>query len=448
MNTPVQHTTTGLWRFVVIWLTQMVSLVGSSVTGFALGVWTYQETGSVMQFGWVLLAGNLPAALLSPFAGVLIDRFPRKRILLICDLGAALGIVSFFPLLGDGQPSAWHIYLFNAYLSALSAFHWPAYCAGITLMVPKRLLGNINGMVQFSKAVGQIGSPLLAGILITLIDLRGVLLLDGFTFLIAFIGLLCIRIPEPPIAADDPHTAPSASKSKLMALLRDAHTGWRYLIERPGLAWLLALSATSNLLLGMVEVLVIPLALALTSPVVLGTLMTIGGVGMLAGGLTLSIWGGPKRKVWGVLGFDMLTGLCTMCFGIFLDLNILGVVIFVFFFSLPLTNGCAQAILQQKVALRLQGRVFAIGSAAVVGALPLAYVIAGPLVEHLFDPFMRGDSAAIPVIEAVIGHAPEQGTRVLLVIVGAIAVVKSLFAAWQKPLMRAETALPDAHDSR
>ncbi|HEX8826140.1 MAG TPA: MFS transporter [Archangium sp.] len=426
-------------RLSLFWLGQMASLVGSGMTTFALSIWSYQQTGSVTRFGWVLLAGTLPGALLAPFTGALVDRHNRRHNMRLCDLGAGLCTLLLLLLLGTRALSLWQLYAFNAVLSAISAFHWPAYSAAVPLLVSKKRLGNINGIVQVSKGMAQLSAPALGGVLLSLIGLRGILLVDFLTFLIAFSGLLLIRIPNV-------RTEVREGISQYgRGLLRDIREGWRYLARHSGLAWLMVLAASSNLLLGLMEVVVIPLGLTLTSPAVMGTLMTIGGVGMLLGSATLSFWGCPRRHILGVLTFDLITGLCVPLFGL-MRIELLGVVIFIFFFSLPHMNGCAQAIFQREVEHEMQGRVSAMGMTAVMGALPLAYVMAGPLVEYVCDPLVRGESGLAHAARAFVGTGPEPGSRLLLIVVGVLSITKTLLLAMRPSLRHVEKSLPEPHE--
>jgi len=426
-------------RLSLFWLGQLASLVGSGMTAFALSIWAYQQTGSVTRFGWVLLAGTLPAALLSPFAGAVVDRHNRRHVMMLCDLGSGLCTLSLMVLLSTRSLSLWHLYGFNAALSALGAFHWPAYSASIPLMVPRNRLGNINGIVQVSRGLAQLSAPAFGGVLLSLIGLRGILLVDVVTFLLGFSGLLLIRIP-------DVRTEVYEGLSHYgLKLWHDIREGWRYLARHSGLAWLMVLSASSNLLLGLMEVVVIPLGLELTSPAVMGTLMSVGGVGMLLGSATLSFWGCTRRHIMGVLTFDLITGLCVPLFGL-MRIELLGVIIFIFFFSLPHMNGCAQAIIQRQVEHEMQGRVSAIGMTAVAGALPLAYVMAGPLVEYVFDPLVNGGGGLAHATRALVGPRAEQGSRLLLIVVGLLSIIKTVLLATRPSLRQMEQALPESHE--
>jgi DHA3 family macrolide efflux protein-like MFS transporter len=230
--------------FIIIWLGQLVSLVGSGLTSFALGLWVYQHTGSVTQFALIGLFTMLPSVALSPLAGALADRWDRRWVMILSDTGAGLSTLMMALLFFAGRIKVWHIYLAAGASAAFAAFQWPAYSAATTLLVSKENLGRANGMVQFGRAASEILAPVLAGVLVLTIQVRGVLLIDFATFLFAITTLLMVRFPRPEITA-----AGQASKGSLW---REAAYGWTYIAARPGLLGLLIFFAAVNFLWGMV----------------------------------------------------------------------------------------------------------------------------------------------------------------------------------------------------
>jgi MFS transporter, DHA3 family, macrolide efflux protein len=187
----------GMRAFTTIWFGQLVSLIGSSLTTFALGVWAYDQTGSVTLFAFITFMGMLPGILVSPFAGALVDRWDRRWVMIACDTGAALTSLLIAGLLWAGQLAMWQIYVIVGINSILKAFQMPAYTAAITLMIPKDQLARASGMMQFGAGAAQIAAPFLAGILFGLIGLAGIILVDFTTFLIAVSTLLLVRVPSP-----------------------------------------------------------------------------------------------------------------------------------------------------------------------------------------------------------------------------------------------------------
>lgn len=425
----------GVRVFTIIWAGQFVSLVGSGLTGFALGVWVYLTTGSVTQFSLILLSTAVPAIAMSPVAGALVDRWDRRKAMILSDSGAALSTLVIAVLLVVDWLEIWHIYIVMAISSTFSSFQWPAYSAATTLLVPKNHLGRAAGMVQTAQAVGQIVSPALAGILLVTVEIWGVILIDFATFLFALVTLLMVRFPRPEITAEG-----EAGKG---SLLREAAYGWHYITARHGLFSLLIFFAATNFIFGFANILYLPLLLSFTSPVMVGTLSSIGGVGMLAGGILMSVWGGPKRKIGGILGFSLLSGALVAFGGLRPSVLLLAGVIFFVLFTMPLINGCSQAIWQVKTAPDVQGRVFAVRRMIAGSIMPFSYIAAGPLADRVFEPLMAVNGPLAGSVGKIIGVGPGRGIGLLFIVVGVLCVLATVAGYLYSPLRFVEDDLPD-----
>ena len=426
----------GFRTFLLIWFGQTISLTGSGLTGFALGVWVFLRTGSVTQFALISLFTSLPGIVFSPIAGALVDRWDRRWAMILSDSGAGLCTLSVALLLLAGRLEVWQIYIAMAASSTFSAFQWPAYSAATTLLVPKEHYGRASGLVQISEAVAQIASPVMAGALIGTIQVWGVMLIDFATFLFALVTLLVIRVPRPESTVE--------GKAGQGSLLHEAAYGWKYILARPGLLGLLLFFATTNFTSGIVGVLFTPLVLYFTTPAVLGTLLSIGGVGFLAGSLLMSTWGGPKRRIYSILGFSLLQGCALFLAGFPPQVVILGAAAFIFFFGLPLINGCSQAIWQSKTAPDVQGRVFAVRRMIAWSSLPISYLLAGPLADRVFEPLLVPGGALTNSIGRIIGVGAGRGIGLLFIILGIITLLAALVGYLYPRLRRVEIELPDA----
>jgi hypothetical protein len=422
--------------FLLIWFGQMVSLLGSGLTGFALGVWVYERTGSVTQFALIALSTTLPAIVISPIAGALVDRWNLRWTMLLSDCGAGLSILFLALMLFAGRLEVWHIYLAMSASSTCNAFQWPAYSAATTLLVPKQHLGRASGLVQMGQSVGQLISPVLAGVLIVTIQIQGIIMLDFATFLFALVTLLSARFPEAKTVAGR-----EVGKG---SLLHEATYGWIYIRSRPGLLGLLIFLAISNFLMGVIEVLATPLVLSFASPAVLGTVLSIGGSGMLVGSVVMSTWGGPLRLIKSVFGFMLLSGLCVIVAGLRPSGQLFALATFFFCLGLPIINGSIQVIFQRKVALDVQGRVFALMRMIAGSSLPLAYVVAGPLADRVFEPLMTSGGLLAGSIGQLIGVGPGRGIGLMFITLGALTMLVTV-VAYQYPRLRLlEEELPDA----
>jgi MFS family permease len=436
---PTNPITKGMRTFFVIWSGQLVSTIGSGLTGFALGVWIYLETGSVTLFAMNMLAFAIPNLLVSPFAGALVDRWDRRWVMIMSDTGAGLATLLVAVLYMTDNLQVWNIILATALNSAFSTFQWPAYSAVTTLLVPKKQLGRASGMVQIGEAMSQLLAPAAAGALFVTVGLGGVIVIDFATYLFAILTLLVVRIPSPERS--------EAGEEAKGSLWKEALYGWTYISARAGLLGLLLIFAAFNFVSGLISPLIMPMILDMTSASVLGFLVSIVGVGMLVGTLLMSAWGGPKRRIHGVLGFLMLSGFFTSLLGVSPLIPVMAVAGFFLMFTMPIINGSSQAIWQSKVAPDVQGRVFSIRRMIAWSMTPLAYIVAGPLADRVFRPLLLEGGALADSVGQLIGVGPGRGTGLMFIVVGAVSILVA-GAGYLNPHVRnVEDELPDAMPS-
>ncbi len=427
-----QRTTT----FLIIWLGQVVSLVGSGLTSFALGVWVFEQTGSATQFALIGLSAVLPRVVLSPLAGAAVDRWDRRKVMIAGDVGAGLSTLVVVLLLLIAQLEIWHIYLLAGVSAAFGTLQWPAFAATTSLLVSKENLGRANGMVQFGQAASEILAPALAGVLVGVIRLEGVILIDVATFVFAVTTLLLVRLPRPEVL--------EASAPEDGSLWKSLSFGWRYISARPGLRGLLVLMAAVDFLWGMVGALITPMILSWTSSDALGAIISIAGAGMLTGSLIMSVWGGPKRRINGVLNFEMLSGLCFVLIGLRPSFWPVAAGAFGAHVTIAIVFGSNQAIWQSKVEPQFQGRVFGTQQMVARAAVPLAYLLAGPLADRVFNPLMAVDGPLSASLGPVLGTGPGRGIGLLFVLMGTIKVIITLLGRLNPNIRNVEDELPEA----
>lgn len=421
--------------FVLIWLGQVVSILGSELTSFALSVWVYQRTNSITQSALVTLCIVVPGILVAPFAGALVDRWPRRWSMLLSDVGAALCTLVLAVLFLTGNLQIWHIYVATAISSAFGAFNWPAFMATTTLLVSKQNLVRANGLVQLGQGIARITAPLLAATLVSRIDVTGVMLIDFGTFLFAAVTLMIAFIPKPPVSA-----AGAAARG---SLLQEASVGWTYITQRPGLLSLLVLFAAANFYIGQVQVLITPVVLSFASVQTLGTVLTIAGSGLLVGSIVIGVWGGPKRRINGILAFGLLQGFALFLGGLQASVPLIAASAFLFLFTSPIILGCSQAIWQSKIPADIQGRVFAVRQMIALSTTPLAYLLAGPISDYVFNPLLVEGGPLAGSIGQIIGVGPTRGTGLFLSLLGIMAMLLIL-AGYLYPRVRlVEVELPD-----
>jgi MFS family permease len=427
--------------FLLTWCGRLVSYIGSGLTSFALSLHVYQRSGSITQFSLTSFSYFLPQLLLSPVAGALVDRWDRRRVMLLADLGAGLGTLSSWLLVaaseaGHWKLQNWHLYLTIGLGACFTSFRAPAFQATTALLMPKRHLTRANSLIDLAAGTGQIIAPVVAGALLGRIGLSGILLLDLAALTVAISSLLLVRFPAPPQSEE--------GQRGRGQLRQEIAVGWRFIRSRPGLSRLIVFMAIANLTTAMVLVLLTPLALSFTSASTLGALMSSSGMGMMLGSISMSVWGGPRRRMLGVIGFHVMAGVSLLVACLPPHVVLLGGAVFFFLFSVPMVNSCAHAIWQTKVPADMQGRVFAVRRMVGLMSPPLAALLAGPLADRYFEPWMAPGGALASTVGLLMGSGPGRGIALLLVVLGVVILVNALLAWRSNALRNLEENLPDA----
>lgn len=420
--------------FLVLWLGQLVSIVGSGLSGFALGVWIFQDSGSVTRFTLVFLAVTLPSVIVAPLAGTVVDRLPRRRVMMLADLSAGLATLGLLLLLSAGRLEFGWILLATVVTSTATAFQVPAQQAAISLLVPPENLSRAAGMLNLATSASQIGAPVLAGILLERVGLHWVLGLDLVTFLFAIGCLASVSVPE---LGDRPE-----SKS----LAEDLRSGWRYLRSSLPLWHLLRFEIWLRFRVGVAHILTTPLVLAFGTAETLGFVLAAGGAGMVVGSLVAVTWGGPSRHMDGVLLFQALGGACLLAACLRPDAWLVAAGVFAYSVCLPISGSCSQAIWQGKVDPPFQGRVFALRRMIGWSGLPLAYLVAGPLSDRILEPWMAVDGLLAGSVGTLIGTGPGRGVAFLYGLMGLYAVLLMTFGFLNPRLRYLEDELPDRRE--
>jgi MFS family permease len=430
---------TGMTAFVVVWLGQIVSVLASSMSHFGLTIWMYQQTESAMAMGLMQVAFITPFLLLSPIAGVMVDRHNRKLMMMVSDLTAIIATGSIFILLALGRLEYWHLYIAAALNGVGNTFQWPAYSAAITTMVPKEQYSRANGLMSLMEAGPGVLAPLLAGALLPFIGLVGLLSIDVATFFFAIGALLLAVVPQPVRTA--------AGEEARGSLWHEAAYGFLYIFKRPSLLGLQLIFFFGNLFFGIAFTLMAPMILARTgsNSVVFGAVQSAGAIGGVAGGIFMSAWSGFKRKVHGVLLGWMMSSIGLVFLGLGQGLSIWLPASFLTALVSPLVNTSNQAIWQAKVAPDVQGRVFSARRLIAWFTNPISPIIAGTLADFVFEPAMRGDTAMAAHFGPLVGTGPGAGMGLLIVLCGLLGLLVPVIAYFIPAIRNAETILPD-HD--
>jgi len=421
----------GSARFLLIWFGQLVSIIGSGLTSFALGIRVYQLTGSVTRFAFISVCFTLPAILVFPLAGVIIDRSNRRTVMLASDLAAGFSTLVLACLFFFGSLSLWEICLLVGIGSLAEAFRLPSYTAILGQMVSAQHIGRISGLLQFAPAAAQVVAPALAAVMMGAIGLKGVLLVDFLTFIVAISTLLAVDIPVLPREAA--HTS----------WLKDTAEGLKFIARRRGLSALLSFFFIINFTYSTAQILLPPVVLAFTSPKMLGAILSSGAVGYLGGSILMVLWRGPQKRVHGLLISAFVYALSLVLAALSASSALITLAAFIMFSQIPVMNTCSQAIWLFKVPLSMQGRVFSTRMMLAWSSIPFAYFLAGPLADRVFEPLLQANGKLANTWISCIGIGRGRGTAFLLMLNGVLAL---MFVAgyYLKPqFLHVEKNLPD-----
>ena len=345
---------TSMRTFYTLWFGQLQSMLCSALTGFGLGVWIYQRTGSATQFAVNSLLMVVTGLILGQISGAIADRWDRRRTLLLSDAGMAINTLALALLIGFDRLAVWHVYAITVSGAVFNSFRWPAMNGIIVQITPPAQLARANSLLLAGETTSSLIAPLVAGTLMAVIGLPGVLVLDTVSFVVFLTILLTIHIP----ALIRPAGAGARAKRSLLA---DIGEGWAFVYRRPGLVGLLVFSAVTNFLFGMVEVLFTPLVLSTGSVALLGWSSSIAAAGMLTGSLAMGAWGGPKgRRIPWVFALIAGQGVLAMLVGLRPLVPLIMAGAFGYMFLFPMIGGSQAAIWQTRIPHHLQGRVGAV----------------------------------------------------------------------------------------
>jgi predicted MFS family arabinose efflux permease len=413
-------------RYAALWLPQTLAMTGAGMTTFALGVWVYQRTHSATLFALLEVSAMLPGVVAAPIIGWAVDRLGPRRALLLAD-GAAVAIAAALVLLfrqGAASPP-----LLYALLSAgglLMALQWPAYTALVTVLAPPEHLPRAAALMNLGYGGQQVVAPALGGLLLGAIGVGGVVGIDLATAALAFTSLWFL-----------PGRMPAARRGA--ALGADLRAAWR-LIADGGLLRLALYIVVSYFPGGMVLVLATPLVLTLAGPETLGAVLSVMGLGLLAGGIASSALARPRGGVRRLLRYDALLALAMLAVLAATRVQLIAAAGFLFLFGLAGVMAEEQAIWQTRIPVEAQGRVFALRRAITWISLPVSYAVAGPLADHVFKPAMSEGGALAPWLGPLLGVGPGRGIALLLACGGLVKGTIVLRGAFDPRLRELDAA--------
>lgn len=415
-------------RYIIFWLSQSVSQLGSAMTAFALILLTYEQKNSAMAVSIMTFCNYVPFIIVSLIAGSFIDRHSKKAIMLISDSVAALCSLAVFVLWTMGNIKIWNIYVVNIVIGFMNAFQQPASAVAVGRIVPKEKLSNVSGMNSFSSNLITVLSPVLAAFIFSFSGLGTILIIDLISFTFAFLVLLfVIRIPE------------DNTKVSEKPILEGTREGFRFLKGEKGLLYIMLTMALINFFSRLTyENILSPMILSRSG----GNSRTLGfvnaamGIGGIAGGFIVSLKKASKknaRMIYLSAATSFLLGDIMMAVGRngFMW-SVAGIAASL---PIPFIMAGQNVIMYSKIPDEMQGRVFAVRNAIQFGTIPFAILLGGFLADHVFEPFMRSDNAVADFLKIIVGHGNGNGMAIMFLMTGITGFLISIFS-YKKPEIR------------
>ncbi|MBR8838439.1 MAG: MFS transporter [Stigonema ocellatum SAG 48.90 = DSM 106950] len=405
-------------NFTLFWFGQSLSEIGTRLTGFGLSIWVYQNTHAVAQLSLVLFFTSLPGVLITPFVGAFVDKWNRKWTIIFSEIAAALITLTLALLLLTDNLQLRYTYVSAFFTSLCGSFQMTGKAAALAMMVPSNQIGRANGMIQFSSAVGQLATPILAGVIIANLQFHSLLLIDFSTYLIGLFTLLIIKIPQP---------EPSIVLSRgITAIINDIVYSWENISSRFFFIILLAFMTINSFVDGMTSVLINPLILSLSNATTFGSVMSIAGCGMVGGSIVMSIWGGGEKSISALFMFGSLNGIGLVIAGVKPSIPIITFGIALSFFTLPIILGTNNKIWQTSFNPNIQGRVLALFYTVTGLGATFGNLSASPLTDKILAPILSSDGILANTIGKLIETGQGREIGFLMIIEGLIMFIISV----------------------
>lgn len=402
-------------KFLLLWSGQLISAIGSGLTAFGLGVYAFEQTGKASTVALVILLAFLPSLLLNAVAGVLADRYDRRLLMVLGDSLSALGLVFILICMLNGEAQLWQIYVGVTISSVFSSLLDPAYKATVTDLLTEEQYTKASGLVQVAGSAKYLVSPVIAGYLLTISDIKLLLIIDICTFFVTVISTLAVR-----------RGLPSKKYEQVKSFIGEFKDGWGAVSENRGVLVVVIITSVITFFLGFIQTLSTPMILAFSDSSVLGMVETLAASGMLVTSVILGIL--PIKR-----GYVKILAVSLFCAGIFMAFfglreNILLISIsgFLFFAMLPFANTSLDFLIRTNIGNSVQGRAWGLISVISQLGFVVAYPLAGVLTDYVFTPLLLDDGALAHSVGRIIGTGSGRGTGLLIMLAGISLCVTSI----------------------
>ncbi len=420
--------------FYVLLLTQTISIIGSRMSAFAVGIWVFKQTGNATPLALVAFFETVPQILLSNIAGMFADRFDRRHVMMLSNVGQSISSILLMLSFFSGHFQIWHLYTVALVQSAFGVFLNPSFQSSITMLIDDKHRDRANAINQLTGPMAGVIAPGIAAALYALVGVTGVILIDFVSFIVAAVAAILIYIPRPEQSAE--------GRAARGSLLTELAGGFRYLFSRRILLLLLGYVSLINFVFNGCLVLITPYTLARTgSEAVLGVILSVMNLGAIVGGVIMSAWGGTRPRIYTIMGGIIVSSLGLAAYGLSRSPWALGAALFVLMFPMAFVNAAFMSILQIKIPPDLQGRVFAVVMQLAMLLSPIAFLLVGPLADQVFEPAV--DRPGWERIAPLVGNQPGAGMGLIMLLGGVVIGVLSLAMVALRAVRHMETDLPD-----
>jgi len=403
-------------RFLTIWSGQLISGIGSGLTAFALGVYAFDRTHSATVYSLIILFAFLPAYLLKPVGGTLADRFDRRKMMMLGDLGSALGLAFILLMFLSGMDNLWVIYSGVAFSSVFVALQNPAYKASVTDLLDEENYTKASGLIQLTESAKYLVSPIIAGFLMHLVRIEYVLIIDIATFLLAIFTVFGVKKTIHKPNAERPRES----------FWTEFAEGFRYTFARKELVILLTIVSLITFFVGFLQTLIGPMILPFANAKTLGITQTIAATGMLFSSLFIGMFHHSKKQV-GILSVSLaVAGIFYALFGTSTNIVLVTVYGFLFFTVLPFINTSIEVLIRKMVDNEVQGRVWSIVSLISQLGMIVAFATAGTLADKIFNPLLQPSGSLASSIGQFIGTGNGRGIGLMFLISGVLVLITAL----------------------
>lgn len=425
---------TRLRTFYVLVATQIFSLIGSRMTGIAVGFKVFDDTGNTAPLLIAAFFAELPGMVGGTFTGLLADRWDRRYVIMLGDAGQAAGTLLLLVTFVTGTFELWHLYVAMLVQGVFGTIQGPASSAAITMLVPDALRDRANGLNEMGFPLAGVVAPVFAGLLYSVVGVSGVIAFDLLTFVTAVAVVARLHIPRPDRSAESDDLGGS--------FWREMLGGWRYLLTRRALLVAVIYIAFIDFVINGPLELALPYTVSVTgSESTAGLLLGAMSFGALAGAGTIALVGSVRQRMRIILTGYVALGGVFLLLGVVRHPVLLGAALFLVLFPLPLNGALFSSVLQAKTPPDLQGRVFAVTGQMFMLMTPFSFLITGALVDDVLTPAVS--RPAWDAVAPLVGRGEGAGMGLLLIGAGLLILAATALVLVYAPVRRLETDLPD-----